>query len=96
MLFYYRTKHSPLVSIDVKQSWSNPSLNRKTRHLFVCLWNTSQYFQDIFSTFTVTSSHETMLAGNQWIEDLSRLVWKSESSSSQEEPKGDSTLSQCK
>ncbi|KAJ4433198.1 hypothetical protein ANN_15455, partial [Periplaneta americana] len=36
-------------------------------------------YEDIFSTFTVTSSHETTLAANQWIEDLDRLVWKSDS-----------------
>ncbi|KAJ4433199.1 hypothetical protein ANN_15456 [Periplaneta americana] len=33
-------------------------------------------FQDIFSTFSVTSSHQTTLAGNQWLEDMNRLVWK--------------------
>jgi hypothetical protein len=36
-------------------------------------------FQNIFTTFTVTSSHETTLAGNQWLEDMKRLGWKSNS-----------------
>ncbi|KAJ9591912.1 hypothetical protein L9F63_001514, partial [Diploptera punctata] len=34
-------------------------------------------FEDIFSTFTVTSSRLTTLGGNQWTEDQNRLVWSS-------------------
>ncbi|PSN38683.1 hypothetical protein C0J52_08901 [Blattella germanica] len=32
--------------------------------------------QDLFNTFTITEIHETNLAGNQWKEDMNRLVWK--------------------
>ncbi|PSN50204.1 Lysosomal alpha-mannosidase [Blattella germanica] len=32
--------------------------------------------QDLFNTFTITEIHETNLAGNQWKEDMDRLIWK--------------------
>ncbi|XP_069699538.1 lysosomal alpha-mannosidase-like [Periplaneta americana] len=34
-------------------------------------------FEDLFTQFAVTSSHETTLAANQWAEDMQRLEWKS-------------------
>jgi hypothetical protein len=34
-------------------------------------------FQDLFTAFNITSTRETTLAGNQWIEDVNKLVWKS-------------------
>ena len=63
-----------------------------------CYSNISIWFllhlQDIFSTFAVTSSRETTLAGNQWIEEMDRLVWKAEESSDLriQAPQQDSTL----
>ncbi|PSN38675.1 hypothetical protein C0J52_08895 [Blattella germanica] len=36
----------------------------------------SKPLQDLFNTFTITEIHETNLAGNQWKEDMNRLVWK--------------------
>jgi hypothetical protein len=34
-------------------------------------------FQDLFTPFNVTSTRQTTLAGNQWVEDVNKLVWKS-------------------
>jgi hypothetical protein len=36
-------------------------------------------FQDIFTAFNVTSTRQATLAGNQWIQDVHKLVWKSAS-----------------
>jgi hypothetical protein len=36
-------------------------------------------FQDLFTAFNVTSTRQTTLAGNQWIEDVNKLAWKSAS-----------------
>jgi hypothetical protein len=36
-------------------------------------------FQDLFTAFNVVSTRQTALAGNQWIEDVNKLVWKSAS-----------------
>jgi hypothetical protein len=34
-------------------------------------------FQNLFTAFNVTSTRQTTLAGNQWVEDVNKLVWKS-------------------
>jgi hypothetical protein len=36
-------------------------------------------FQNLFTAFNITSTRKTTLAGNQWIEDLNKLAWKSAS-----------------
>jgi hypothetical protein len=36
-------------------------------------------FQDLFTAFSVASTRQTKLAGNQWIENVDKLVWKSTS-----------------
>ncbi|XP_069699537.1 lysosomal alpha-mannosidase-like [Periplaneta americana] len=42
-------------------------------------------FEDLFTLFVVSSSHETTLAANQWAEDMQRLEWKSTRNSAKEE-----------
>jgi hypothetical protein len=39
----------------------------------------------LFTAFNVTSTRQTTLAGNQWIEDVSKLVWKSASDRAKEQ-----------
>lgn len=34
--------------------------------------------QDLFTTFTIVSIKETTLGGNQWMDDMNRLKWESE------------------
>jgi hypothetical protein len=42
-------------------------------------------FQDLFTAFNVTSTRQTSLAGNQWVEDVNKLVWKSASDTPKEQ-----------
>jgi hypothetical protein len=41
-----------------------------------CLTLLQTLFQDLFTEFNVVSTRQTTLAGNQWIEDVNKLVWK--------------------
>ena len=42
-------------------------------------------FQNLFTTFNVTSTRQTSLAGNQWVEDVNKLVWKSANDTAREQ-----------
>jgi len=42
-------------------------------------------YEDLFTAFNVTSTRQTTLAGNQWVEDVNKLVWKSASDRAKEQ-----------
>ncbi|XP_071865397.1 lysosomal alpha-mannosidase II isoform X2 [Bombus fervidus] len=72
------------VQILTLEPWKNGSVLLRLEHIFE-LGETAKLskpvevnIQDLFTTFTIVSIKETTLGGNQWIDDVNRLKWESE------------------
>lgn len=80
-----RKKLPPNVHVLTYEPWKDGQILMRLEHLFEIgeAAHLSQPVEinitDLFAGFDVVSLRETSLGGNQWIEDMNRLKWKSES-----------------
>ncbi|CAD1474134.1 unnamed protein product, partial [Heterotrigona itama] len=74
----------PNVHILTLEPWKDNTVLLRLEHIFEVGETASLSkpvevnIQDLFATFTVVSIKETTLGGNQWIQDMNRLKWESE------------------